>query len=442
MREDSLDCSEIYPSRIGKVSKVIAVKPEKNFYDFIDSSIPENLDFNKYLIKGETPYIRFQSGMLAGEKDFEFKYKHAERRFELVPQEIDGVTMPNETFKPTAGDNPDTYAIFGIMLPPEYICNNEDKTGASWDMFREAAKHLYENEEQKFTFSGTLQGLWTKRNWGRVGGRLKVGSYIHFTDEQFAQDGVDIRITGIKDFLTSPYTPTIEISNSVSGSSISSQLREIEQQEVVIDETKKELLRFTKRRFRDAKETLSMLEDSMLNFSTSINPITVQTMAMLIGDESLQFRFVDNKENLSPIEFNIGYDNAAKQLHCPHGFIQHMTLGINIISSEHPKAEYKVWEMSEYLSPVIDDSSKKYYLYARVNRDDMEQKGEFLLSENAIDMDYQREYYHLLVGVLNSEYEEERSYVNLYGFTEVLPGRITTDKIVSSDGKCFHRPCA
>ena len=83
-----------------------------------------------------------------------------EQRFELVPQEIDGVTMPNETFKPAVGD---TYAVFGIMLPDAYICNNADKTGASWDMFREAARKLYENEDPKFTFTGTLQGLWAKK---------------------------------------------------------------------------------------------------------------------------------------------------------------------------------------------------------------------------------------------------------------------------------------
>ena len=118
--------------------------------------------------------------MLAGDdKQFEFKYNHSERRFELVPQEIDGVTMPNETFSPAVGD---TYAIFGIMLPDSYICNNTDKTGASWDMFREAARKLYENEDPKFTFTGTLQGLWAKKNWLRVGGRLKVGGYVLFTD--------------------------------------------------------------------------------------------------------------------------------------------------------------------------------------------------------------------------------------------------------------------
>lgn len=436
VKEDSLDCSEIYPSREGTVSKVETMDVGKNFYDIIDNSIPAELNFNDYIIEGETATISFQKGMLAGDdKQFEFKYNHSERRFELVPQEIDGVTMPNETFNPAVGD---TYAIFGIMLPDAYICNNTDKTGASWDMFREAARKLYENEDPKFTFTGTLQGLWAKKNWLRVGGRLKVGGYVLFTDEQFAPDGIPIRITGIKEFLTSPYAPVLEISNSVSGKSVSSQLREIGQNEVATDNSIRNAVSYTKRRFRDVRETMAMLEDSMLdNFTNSINPLTVQTMMMLVGDESLQFRFVASKTDLTAVGDGITYDNTAKQLHIPHGFIQHMTLGIGTISSSHADSEYKVWEMNEYLSPYLDNGAKKYYLYAKVSRTDTTVKGDFLLSDRAIKMTDVAGYYHLLVGILNSEYDGERSYVSLYGFSEILPGRITTDKIVSSDGKTY-----
>lgn len=436
VKEDSLDCSEIYPSRVGTVSAVECIDAGKNFYDIIDNSIPAELNFNDYVIEGETATIIFQKGMLAGDdKQFEFKYNHSERRFELVPQEIDGVTMPNETFKPAVGD---TYAVFGIMLPDSYICNNADKTGASWDMFREAARKLYENEDQKFTFTGTLQGLWAKKNWLRVGGRLKVGGYVLFTDEQFAPDGIPIRITGIKEFLTSPYAPVLEISNSVSGKSVSSQLREIGQNEVATDNSIRNAVSYTKRRFRDVKEAMAMLEDSMLdNFTNSINPLTVQTMMMLVGDESLQFRFVASKTDLTAVSDGITYDNAAKQLHIPHGFIQHMTLDIGTISSSHADSEYKVWEMNAYLSPHLNNGEKKYYLYAKVSRTDTAVKGNFLLSDRAIKMNDVAGYYHLLIGILNSEYDGERSYVSLYGFSEILPGRITTDRIVSTDGKTY-----
>nr|MDD4729505.1 hypothetical protein [Dysgonamonadaceae bacterium] len=165
--EDSLDCTSIYPKRIGVVNEVELINEEKNLYDIIDTSIPENLDFNDLIIEGETPTVIFQTGMLAG-KEFEFQYKHDERRFELVPQDIDGYIMPGDVYVPRVND---TYAVYGIMLPDAYISDNATKTGASWDMFREAARCLYENEEQKFTFIGELQGLWAKENWLIIGGK-------------------------------------------------------------------------------------------------------------------------------------------------------------------------------------------------------------------------------------------------------------------------------
>lgn len=430
--EDSLDCSEIYPSRVGKVTKVEVIDEANNFYDIIDNTIPENLNYNDYLIEGENMTIIFQSGMLAGDdKAFELKYNHAERRFEIVPQEIDGLTMPGGVYIPHEGD---TYAIFGCMLPDAYICDNATKTGASWDMFREAARYLYENEDTKFTFSGELQGMWAKRNWLKVGSKLVVGGYVLFTDNQFAPDGVKIRITGIKDYLTSPYAPTVELSNSVSGKSLNSTLNELENGNVIVDENQKKIIQFTKRRFRDSLETIDMLEQALLeNFTSSINPIAVQTMAMLVGDESLQFRFVDS--SLNPIQYHITYNQETKQLIAPATVLQHMTLGIDTITSSRDKNTYKHWTMSGYTSPVLDQISQKYYFYAKVPTGTG--TGEFVLSPTAIGMNDVSGYYHLLVGVLNSEYDGERSFATLYGFTEVLPGRITTDRIISPDGTTY-----
>lgn len=430
--EDSLDCSEIYPSRVGKVTKVEVIDEANNFYDIIDNTIPENLNYNDYLIEGENMTIIFQSGMLAGDdKAFELKYNHAERRFEIVPQEIDGLTMPGGVYIPHEGD---TYAIFGCMLPDAYICDNATKTGASWEMFREAARYLYENEDTKFTFSGELQGMWAKRNWLKVGSKLVVGGYVLFTDNQFAPDGVKIRITGIKDYLTSPYAPTVELSNSVSGKSLNSTLNELENGNVIVDENQKKIIQFTKRRFRDSLETIDMLEQALLeNFTSSINPIAVQTMAMLVGDESLQFRFVDS--SLNPIQYHITYNQETKQLIAPATVLQHMTLGIDTITSSRDKNTYKHWTMSGYTSPVLDQISQKYYFYAKVPTGTG--TGEFVLSPTAIGMNDVSGYYHLLVGVLNSEYDGERSFATLYGFTEVLPGRITTDRIISPDGTTY-----
>ena len=438
LAEDSLDCSEIYPKRVGTVNTVVVVDEKNNFYDIVDTSIPSSLNYEECLIEGETMTVVFQTGMLAG-REFEVKYYHntvkgkAARRFEIVPADIDGQTMPNTTFAPKSGDK---YAVFKCMLPTAYICDNATKTGASWDMFRAAVKCLFDNEDLKFTFTGELDGIWSKKDWVNIGGRIKLGGYIRFSDEQFQKDGVLVRITGIKDYINKPHSPVIELSNTTVSGSVSSTLNDLKSEEVIVDDLHRDAIQFTKRRFRDAKETISMLEEALLdNFTNSINPIAVQTMSMLVGDESLQFRFVNSKTNPVPVTHRIVYDNETKQLTAAAGIIQHMTLGINTVSASHKVSEYKFWDMTAYTSAVLDDGKKKYYLYAKVSK--TAQTGVFTLSENAIKLEGVSGFYHLLVGVLNSEYNEERSFVTLYGFTEILPGRITTDRIVSTDGNTY-----
>lgn len=444
LAESSLDCSDIYPKRVGEISSVVCVDKDKNFYDIIDNSIPENLDYEKCLIDGETMTVIFQTGMLAG-KEFEVKYYHnsilnpdgslkkAARRFEITPQDIDGQTMPNETFCPRANEK---YAVFKCMLPDAYICDNATKSGASWDMFRQAVKSLFDSEETKFTFTGDLDGIWAKKDWLNIGGRIKLGGYIKFSDERFQKDGVLVRITGIKDYINKPHSPSLELSNETKSASFSSKLKQLESEEVVIEDNHREALQFTKRRFRDAKETMSMLEASLLeNFTQSISPIAIQTMQMLVGDESLQFRFVSSKTNPTQVSHTINYDQETKTLKAAAGLIQHLTLGVSSLSSSHKPEEYLYWNVEEFESARLEDGSKKYYLYAKVSK--TTDKGVFFLSESAKTLNGVDGHYCLLVGVLNSEYNGERSFATLYGFTEILPGRVTTDRVVSGDGNSY-----
>lgn len=442
--EDSLDCSEIYPCRDEKVLKVIAVDTEKNWYDVVTDA-PESLDYSKYGIGGETPTIVFQSGMLAG-REFDLETdddgniiceKYSENgtfigwKFQIVPATIDGVDMPGGVYLPAADD---IFRVFGIQLPEAYIEEDETKSGASWEMFRQGVKYLYGNEDAKFTFTGTLDGIWAKKDWLNIGGKIKLGGFISFTNEQFQPEPVLIRITGIKDYINNPYSPEIELSNSTKGMSVSSELNKITSNEERTDGLFRDSVNFTKRRFRDARETIAMLEDAMLTgFTDSISPLTVQTMMMLVGDESLQFRFVDSVTNPQQVVHNVEYDATTKILTIDPGIAQHMTLGINSVSVGHEASEYKFWTLPEFNSPVLAESEKKYYVYAKVSRS--ADTGVFYLSETAKAMESEPDYYYLLMGLLNSEYDGERSYVSLHGFTEVLPGQITTDIIRDSDGK-------
>ena len=444
MAEDCLDCSDISPKRTGTVGQVIVVDADKNFYDFTDSNPASDPcpNFEDYLIEGETMTVIFQSGMLSG-RELEVKYIHEAktergvaklgRRFELVPQEIDGETMPNDTYKPAAGD---TYAVFHCAMPQAYICDNASKSGASWDMFRAGVKYMYENEDTKFTFSGTLDGIWAKKDWLNIGGKIILGGYVQFTDERFQKDPALVRITGVKDYINKPHSPEITLSNETVSGGFSSTVKTLEAQEVVIDDKYAKSVQFTKRRFRDAQETAKMLEEAMLNnYTSAVSPISVRTMSLLVGDESLQFRFVDNRTNPSAVAHSVTFDNDTMKLTADAGLIQHLTLGISSLSSSHMVSEYRFWSVGAFTSAVLTDTAQGYYLYIKAARDS--DTATFHISPTAIGMTDVDGYYFFLVGILNSEYNGERSFVTLYGYTEILPGRITTNKIVSSDGLTY-----
>jgi len=437
-QEDGYDGSHIYPSRVGTISEVIVADAEKNFYDIIDTSIPDALDYAQYRIAGQRATIKFESGRLAG-REFDLEqtdeeltgYVHAERRFKIVPAELDGQVMPNETFRPAVGDK---YAIFGIALPDAYICDNVTKTGASWDMLREAVRYLYENEDEQFSFTGELKGSWAKKRWLEIGGKILPGGYVLFSDTQYQPEGVLIRITGVRDYINNPHSPEIELSNVPVAPSKSSELGKIESNEVIVEEKHKESLSFTMRRYLDMVETGKMLEKAIEGFSASINPVTVSTMQIRLGAEQLQFRFVNNKTTPSEIIPNFRMNNTTKVFSAPASILQHMSLGITKVSPTHSPNEYKFWDISAYTSPYLGDDKSPYYLYAKCSKSGT--TGIFELSKEPHKME-EGSFYYFLVGTLGTEWENVRSFTTCYGFTEILPGRMVINLITSTDGKTY-----
>jgi hypothetical protein len=442
--EDSLDCSHIYPGRAGKISEVIVIEVDgedgKNyFYDIIDSSIPDSLDYSQYRIAGEKATIVFRDGMLAG-KEFDLEqtdeeltgYIHSERCFKITPQNIDGYIMPDSTFAPAVGGE---YAIFGIALPDAYVCDSITQTGASWDMFREAAKYLYDHEDPRFSFSGELDGIRAKKNWMEIGGKIRLGGYILLSDPEFLPEGALIRITGIKEFINSPHKPFIELSNVTSGTSASSRIKKLETDEVLNEYRAKAIMQFTKRQYADAKEAQEMLEKALENFSPGIDPIWVRTMSVLVGNEYQQFEFVNNRTN-SQVEIipNFVMNRATKIFAAPAAILKHMTMGIENTSSTHDASEYRYWDMAAYTSPFLGDDPSPYYLVAKCAKSGT--SGAFLLQKE-YRYDPGDGYYYFLVGLLSSERSGERSFATAYGYTEILPGQMRIKLIISPDGKTY-----
>lgn len=478
--EESLDVTHVYPKRVGEVTGVRYLYDHQYLtwaelealdldedewlkvqVDIIDADIPASLDYADCLLANDQPLtVIFQTGMLAG-REFSATFRKAAKtalvdgvevvqrpanRFELVRENFNGLELPNAIFRPNAsGSGPnDTYIVVNCYLPQSYICDLATFSGAEIEMLREAARYLYQNKDIQLTFKGEVDDLFSKRNWVNVGGKLKVGGCVSFSHPQVQAEPLVTRITAIKQFINNPYSPEITLGNEIVKGGLSSRLAQIGAQKAHLIGRDDALERYTRRTFRDAKETMEMIAAAKIGeFSTGINPITIQTMQMLVGDESLQFRYVTSKVNPQDAPAGITYNTETHKLTCVANIIQHMTLGIDTVSSSHEPSEYKFWDIAAFESPYLGDAlaEKKYYLYAKCNKAAQGETGyqvaEYILSETAIAMNSVNGYYHLLVGILNSEYEGERSFVTLYGFTEVLPGRITTDKIVSSNGLTY-----
>ena len=102
------------------------------------------------------------------------------------------------------------------------MSDNDTKTGASWDMFREGIAYLYEHEEEKYSYGGPLSPIWLKENWETISPKLVIGGYCSLTDAELG--GVLIRIRSINDMVNNPYDVTIDLSNALVKPSIVTQL--------------------------------------------------------------------------------------------------------------------------------------------------------------------------------------------------------------------------
>ncbi len=437
-KEGALQCDDIYPKRVGTISEVIVEDKDKNFYYITDTSIPDTLDYKACMIDGTTMTVIFQDGMLAG-KEFDADYNHKTRTFKIVPQEIDGVMMPNDAFAPTVGGK---YIVVNIKMPDAYVCDNATQTGASWDLFRKAAEYLHDHSEYLFTFTGTLDGIWAKQNWDNIGGKVKLGGTVLFSDTQFQPQGVKIRIVSIQDYINDPHRPELELSNDAVGQSFATEIRmAASHQAIIATENNRNTRQYAKRRFNDAVATAQMLVNAGLSgFDKSISPITVQTMQMLVGAKECQFRFVTSTGDGQQTDTNVTqyWDSTNNQMICDGGILQHQTLGVEVVSSAHKASEYYHWALPDYVSARLDDSEGRY-VYARCVKPSNGTRvgvGEFILSDKSLpfeDTVVGVSVYNLLVGILNPEIDGSRSYAPMYGFSLIEPGRMVVDRLQSSD---------
>lgn len=422
-KEDSFDGTNIYPQRVGVVSSVV-VTPEGN-YDIVDKD--NNVDYSQYRIAGEKATITFQTGRLAGrtfdiaqDKDV-LKYDHATKRFQLVSVEEDGMKLPEpKVFYPAVGDK---YAVFGVRLPDEYI------TKAETELLSASVRYFHEALQPKVTYKAELDGLYAQKNWGTLAPKLAIGAYVRLVDTSLDIDD-HVRITAIRTKLSQQYKPQITLSNEVQAPSLAVSLGTLEAEGVQQKEEVQAVRREVARSLQQAMSLADGIADEVrAGFGDSISPITARTMQLMVGDKSLQFVFVASPTATGAVTHNVTWDESRGILHADRGYLRHMTLGINTLSAEHKPSEYKTWTLPVYDYAVRADQ-KTIHLYAKVERNGA--NGVFFASDTAKAMEAEAGYYYLYLGMLSQA--PNRAFTTLYGYTEVLPSQIRTERITSADG--------
>ena len=422
-KEDSFDGTNIYPQRVGVVSSVV-VTPNGN-YDIVDKD--NTVDYSQYRIAGEKATITFQTGRLAGrtfdiaqDKDV-LKYDHATKRFQLVSVEEDGMKLPEpKVFYPAVGDK---YAVFGVRLPDEYI------TKAETELLNASVRYFHEALQPKVTYKAELDGLYAQKNWGALAPKLAIGAYVRLVDTSLDIDD-HVRITAIRTKLSQQYKPQITLSNEVQAPSLAVSLGTLEADGVQQKEEVQAVRREVARSFQQAMSLADgIAEEVRAGFGDSISPITARTMQLMVGDKSLQFVFVASPTATGAVTHNVTWDESRGILHADMGYLRHMTLGINTLSAEHKPSEYKTWTLPAYDYAVRTDQ-KTIHLYAKVERNGV--NGVFFASDTAKAMEAEAGYYYLYLGMLSQA--PNRAFTTLYGFTEILPSQIRTERIASADG--------
>ncbi len=203
--ESSLNLTHIYPNRVGTVSNVFTVDIEKHFYDIEDNTIPADLDYTEYLIPGQKMQLVFQTGVLAG-IEFKVNYRHDTKRFELVPKEEYGLIYPKSPDLPAIGDK---YAIFKVQLPNSYLVSASNK------MLSEAAKALWEGEQEQKIVTGTLDDVFASKNRDSIKNKIRIGQLVSLSDTDFMPEPVLLRIISVKEYLNNSKAPFVELANRV-----------------------------------------------------------------------------------------------------------------------------------------------------------------------------------------------------------------------------------
>ena len=428
--------------------------PEYSQYAIWYFQIPDFKFTEEMIVEGQELSVHFKSGQLRGREftlayhsedkvvadkaDVDAKFAVKAGEYEIIfDEQTEGFIIPSADYLIPQDD--DEIILFNINLPEEYTQSAMVKLEEELD--KEIAKRLRDNNSYEFSSNPVAFSE------GKTD--VSLGQRVRFVNNGAV---LETRVLMVEKRLDFPFEQKIRVGNEVivgSRQQLKDEVREVgrevsKMREVGTNSTfiqrdhSRDLMR-TMGRYFAMQDTIKMLEDAIGGYSEAIDPITIRTMAMLVGDESLQFRFTQSRDNLTPLDAcPVVYNPETKMLDAAPCALIHLTLGIDAVTAKGVRtaSDYYSWDMEDWHSDAFEDAEKAYYVYAVVPRT-AGGVGSYTFKDKPIGMEEVEGCYHFLIGILNSEYADTRELVTLYGFTAVLPAQVTTDMIRSADGSCY-----
>ena len=379
-----------------------------------------DFDLDAQLIDNTEPTVTFQDGGLAGYDLHIVKgsWDNKTKQFKLAKVEEEGALKVPGDIHFAVGDK---FILTGIKMPKAYV----DK--ASEELRVAAQKYLDGKCENRTKLAVVCdEVLFAKHSLS-----VQCGELMHVRDTRLGLDR-KIRVTSVKRFIENdneePYRYEIVLSDFLEGNRFMQELSDIKKESKAARERAEEMVRYSRRTWQDVKETQEHLKKDFADkFKESINPVTIETMQLIVGHEQLQFVFVDSKTAPQKV---VGvypeFTGGRVRVQAAGLFLKHMTMGVKAITSRRDPSQYRYWEMADFTSDGLA-ADKVYRLYARVPVSG--DSGTFVLYDTFQGMNDEAGFYLLLMGYIGAEREGNRSWGRTYGFTEILPGQITTELI-------------
>lgn len=422
--EGTKNFDDIFPHRKGTVTGIFTdpeIVVEGMELKFTDTAMDFDLNAKDgegntlYLIAGTSAKIHFNTGNLAGYEFEVASYDNATKEFTLLSQtDENGYTFPSATSGAFQFAEGDEYAITDIYMPASYI------TTAEAALQTAGQAYLDKYSQPLVSYGLTVDSFYLR---DIVGAEVEsniiwAGDYIPIKDADLDVDKT-IRVKGFTRDLLKDYSYSLTIADlAITVSTISRVITELKGIDNVIKFNNLKDPAKARRDYLSAQEVLNMIFDPEGDFYTEkIKPASIDTTMLSVGAKSMQF-------GMEGTILQPNYGGAKNRIVYVGGTLTHYTV---LDGSGNPRT----WNVTN--GDITLGSDAAYYVYAKCAKSGS--GASLLFSTSKITVEGVANYYHFLIGIVNSvDANNARAVALMYGFTTINGRFIRTGRVTSNDG--------